>query len=386
MPGARRSPALIVVVLAAAIAGWGGAGVRAGVVGWPPSTLVVSEVQTGGASASDEFVEVANQGAAPVDLLGLEVVYATSTGSTVTRKATWAASLVLDPGKRVLLANASGVYAAVADVTYSGGFAATGGAIALRVVGGSVIDAIGWGDATNSFVEGVVAAAPPAGSSLERAPGGAAGNGTDTNQNSLDWFVQGVPSPQGSGGSGCACTRGVADAQSDRVSDADCEPDPESHARTDGDTQRDPDAKCYRYPDTESSSDATTHAEPDSDPDADADPHADAAPDGDPESNAHAEPDSDADTYADSDTDCSPHTDARPDADSDAEPDTDARSHADTGRRDSDLGCSRSRRRDCRDDRGRADDSARGARVQPRRVRPGRDGRDRAVPRRCRRR
>ena len=25
------------------------------VVGWPPSTLVVTEVQTGGASASDEF-------------------------------------------------------------------------------------------------------------------------------------------------------------------------------------------------------------------------------------------------------------------------------------------------------------------------------------------
>ncbi len=58
-------------------------------VAWPPSTLVVSEVQTGGASASDEFVEIANQGAAPVDLLGLEVVYATSSGSTVTRKATW---------------------------------------------------------------------------------------------------------------------------------------------------------------------------------------------------------------------------------------------------------------------------------------------------------
>src|SRR6188472_3551654 len=113
MARARRaaSPALIVVVLAAAVAGWGGAGVRAGVVGWPASALVVSEVQTGGASASDEFVEVANQGAAPVDLLGLEVVYATSTGSTVTRKGTWTSSLVLDPGRRTLLVNGSGAYA-----------------------------------------------------------------------------------------------------------------------------------------------------------------------------------------------------------------------------------------------------------------------------------
>ena len=84
-------------------------------------------------------------GAAPVDLAGLEVVYATSSGSTVTRKATWANPTILDPGKRVLLANASGVYAAVADATYSGGFAATGGAVAIRVVGGAAVDAIGWG-------------------------------------------------------------------------------------------------------------------------------------------------------------------------------------------------------------------------------------------------
>ena len=69
---------------------------------------------------------------------------------------------------------------AIADLAYSGGFAATGGAIALRVVGGAVVDAVGWGDATNAFVEGTAAPAPPAGSSLERLPGGLDGNGEDT--------------------------------------------------------------------------------------------------------------------------------------------------------------------------------------------------------------
>ena len=72
-------------------------------VPWPPSTLVVSEVQTGGASASDEFVEIANQGGGPVDLVGLELVYATSSGSTVTRKAVWDSSFVLESGRRVLM-------------------------------------------------------------------------------------------------------------------------------------------------------------------------------------------------------------------------------------------------------------------------------------------
>ena len=120
-----------------------------------PSTLVVSEVQTGGASASDEFVEIANQGTGPVDLAGLEVVYATASGSTVTRKATWTASTILEPGRRLLLANGGGSVAGIGDLTYTGGFAATGGAVALRVVGGAVIDSVGWGDADERVRRGI---------------------------------------------------------------------------------------------------------------------------------------------------------------------------------------------------------------------------------------
>src|SRR5512143_2709322 len=201
MDRARRAAltALIVVGMIATAGGSDGpVGLAslAATVGWPASTLVLSEVQTGGASASDEFIEIANQGPSPTDLIGLEVVYATSSGSTVTRKASWDASRVLAPGQRLLLANASGSYAPLADAVYSGGTAATGGAVALRIVGGSVLDAVGWGDATNGFVEGAPALAPPAGSSIERAPGGPAGNVTDTNDNSADWFVQSAPSPQ----------------------------------------------------------------------------------------------------------------------------------------------------------------------------------------------
>ena len=202
MDRARRAAltALIVVVMIGTAGGSdapGGVSALAAAVGWPTSSLVVSEVQTGGASASDEFIEIANQGSAPTDLLGVEVVYATSSGLTVTRKASWGSSRMLEPGQRLLLANASGIFAAVADATYSGGTASTGGAVALRIIGGPVLDAVGWGDATSGFVEGAAALAPPAGSSAERAPGGAAGNATDTNDNAADWFVQSMPSPQG---------------------------------------------------------------------------------------------------------------------------------------------------------------------------------------------
>jgi uncharacterized protein YdeI (BOF family) len=165
-------------------------------VTWPPSTLLVSEVQTGGATASDEFAEITNAGAQPVDLAGLEIVYATSTGSTVTRKASWSSSLLLHPGRHLFVANAAGSYAGLADATYAGGFAATGGSIVLRVIGGQPVDAVGWGDATNAFVEGSPAAAPAAGSSLERRPGGIAGNGSDSNDNITDWEAQAAPNPQ----------------------------------------------------------------------------------------------------------------------------------------------------------------------------------------------
>ena len=168
----------------------------AAAVGWPTSTLLVSEVVTGGASASDEFAELTNAGGTAIDLTGHELVYVTSSGGTVTRKAAWATATILGPGAHLLVANASGTYAAVADATYSGGFAATGGALVLRPIGGEPIDAVGWGDATNAFVEGSTAAAPAAGLSLERLPGGPAGNGTDTNDNQADFLVQAVSSPQ----------------------------------------------------------------------------------------------------------------------------------------------------------------------------------------------
>ena len=81
---------------------------------------------------------------------------------------------------------------------FSGGLAATGGALVLRPLGGSPIDAVGWGDALNAFVEGGAAAAPTAGSSIERRPGGPLGHGIDSNDNAADFALFDSPTP-GSG-------------------------------------------------------------------------------------------------------------------------------------------------------------------------------------------
>ena len=252
-------------------------------VGWPPSTLVVSEVQTGGASASDEFVEVANQGAAPVDLLGLEVVYATSSGSHgdakghvggVARSSTRASGSC--SRTRV------GVHAAVADVTYSGGFAATGGAIALRVVGGSVDRRRRVGRRDECVRRGAVAAG--AGRRFQpRAGAGWRGRERRPTRTRTPRLVRpGRAVAAGPGGSGRAGA-GRADADARRHADADADRLPTA---SDADTDRDTDARPptptrllrrlpARRPTPTPDRDADAHADPDADadPDGHADPH-----------------------------------------------------------------------------------------------------------------
>ena len=198
MPAPRRVYAVLslVLVMSASAAAALSPGL-ASAAEWPSSTgLLLAEVVTGGLSASDEYVEIANAGPVAADLGGCELIYVTASGATTTRKALFSTPLLLEPGQHLLVANAAGIYGPMADATYSGGLAADGGALALRTGAGSVIDAVGWGTAANQHVEGNVAPAPPAKSSLERRPGGPEGNTVDTNDNVSDWFLQPNPIPQ----------------------------------------------------------------------------------------------------------------------------------------------------------------------------------------------
>jgi hypothetical protein len=166
-----------------------------------PNHLVVSEVVTGGASASDELIELYNPTAAAVPLEGLELVYVTASGATISRRAAWELGAPsLGPGRHLLIANELGVYAGIADALYASGMAGTGGSVALRIQGASsAIDAVGWGTAASTWLEGQVAGAPPSGSSLERLPGGDAGSTQDTDDNGADFVVRAVPEPQNLG-------------------------------------------------------------------------------------------------------------------------------------------------------------------------------------------
>lgn len=166
-----------------------------------PGHLLLSELMTGGASASDEFIELYNPTATTLPLEGLEVVYVTATGATITRKAAWSAGAPgLPAGAHLLIANGAGLFSGLADVAYANGLAATGGSVALRVQGATTaIEAVGWGNAASSWLETRPAPAPAAGSSLERLPGGPSGSSQDIDDNLLDFAIQPIPDPQNSG-------------------------------------------------------------------------------------------------------------------------------------------------------------------------------------------
>lgn len=164
----------------------------------PPDHLVISEVVTGGTSASDELIELYNPTGVPLPLEGLEVVYASASGLTVSRRVAWEAGAPeLPPGRHLLLANELGAYAGIADALYASGIAATGGSVAIRIQGGaSAIDAVGWGTAASTWLEGTPAPAPAAGASLERLPGGSLGSTQDTDDNAVDFVERLLPDPQ----------------------------------------------------------------------------------------------------------------------------------------------------------------------------------------------
>lgn len=186
---------LVAAVLGSVLVPVGSAGVRGES---PPDHLVISEIVTGGASASDEFVEIYNPTAGFLPLEGLELVYVSASGATVSRRAAWDAGAPgLGPGRHLLVANELGSYAGIGDARYAAGMAASGGSVALRIQGASsAIDAVGWGTAASTWLEGTPAAAPATGASLERLPGGVLGSTRDTDDNAGDFVERGVPDPQ----------------------------------------------------------------------------------------------------------------------------------------------------------------------------------------------
>ena len=159
--------------------------------------LVINEVQTGSAaSANDEFIELYNPCALPVDPSNWTLVYRSAPGTSDVIVVQLANGQRIAAHGYLLIAGPAytGSGAAAADQTYGAGkLAAAGGGLAVRDLTQAILDSVGWGTATNAFVEGAVAPAPGDGQSIARTP-----NGTDTNHNDTDFQIAATPTPKAS--------------------------------------------------------------------------------------------------------------------------------------------------------------------------------------------
>lgn len=175
--------------------------------------LVISQFQAGGGTADDEFVELHNIGPAPVDLNGFRLVYRSASGnSDVGPLAVWTSPTIVQPGQYYLIATTAYDGPATPDLIYNAGtcqcsMGAASGGLAIRLGGqntGVIIDSVGWGMATNAFVEGTVTPAAGNNNSKSRLESGC----RDTDNNQAD-FVSTVPSsPRNSATAPSLCNGG----------------------------------------------------------------------------------------------------------------------------------------------------------------------------------
>jgi cysteine-rich repeat protein len=160
-----------------------------------PCSVRINEIQVAGdgaAASADEFAELVNPCTFAIDVTGWTLVYRSATGTADVSTATVALTGTMAPGSFRLYVgtgyNGGGTPDGVIGNSSTGSYAGAGGGVAVRAgpqSTGPIVDAVGWGTATNAFIEGTVAPAPPANRSLGRSPF----DGKDSNDNAADFVL-----------------------------------------------------------------------------------------------------------------------------------------------------------------------------------------------------
>ena len=174
--------------------------------------LVISQFQAGGGTADDEFIELHNTSSAPVDLNGYRLVYRSATGTNdVGPLAQWVTSTIVPAGGYYLIASTSYDGTPTANITYnpatcSCSMGAAGGGLAIKDASNAIVDSVGWGTATNAFVEGAVTPAPGNNNGGLRKQSGC----QDTDNNSNDFSTLTPSAPRNGSSTPFECSGGGA--------------------------------------------------------------------------------------------------------------------------------------------------------------------------------
>jgi endonuclease G len=148
-----------------------------------------------------------------VDLNGLRLVYRSAAGTSDVAFVNWTTSTLVPAGGYYLITSNAYDGTPAGNISYnpttcSCSMGAAGGGLAIRngdLNTGAILDSVGYGSATNAFVEGSVAAAPAANAGLARANNGC----QDTDNNANDFSVLATAAPRNAASAPNACGGGT---------------------------------------------------------------------------------------------------------------------------------------------------------------------------------
>lgn len=164
------------------------------------SGVFISELLPGIPGGNNtEFIELYNAGIQAVDLNGYTLWYLLGEGQEPTLVYEWTERTDMPGYGHLLLVRAGQDFGIIPDGLYDVSLFERKGGLLLRDAEGNEVDALGWGDAPAGYVAGDAAAPPDNGASLERLPGGEAGNGQNSGRNAADFTFNPTPTPQNSG-------------------------------------------------------------------------------------------------------------------------------------------------------------------------------------------
>ena len=163
--------------------------------------LLIGEVLPGihGVNNQMEFVELYNPGVEPVDLEGWSLWYQLDDGKDEELVFRWTSRSDVPALGHYLLGRSGQDVGALADAEFDVSLFEKRGGLALRDADGTPVDSLVWGEGPQAYRAGDAVAAPEAGASLERLPGGNAGNGQNKGDNEADFRANPEPGPQNSG-------------------------------------------------------------------------------------------------------------------------------------------------------------------------------------------
>ena len=180
--------------------------------------IVISQFQvtgdTPGNTSNDEFIELHNTSSNSVDLNGYRLVYRSANGTNDVAFIAWTTTTIVPAGGYYLIASINYNGAVTPNITYNPttcacSMSASGGGLAVRngaLNTGVIIDSVGYGTATNAFIEtAVTTAAPTTGdNSKARLTNGC----QDTDNNSNDFSTLTPSAPRNASNSPNLCSGG----------------------------------------------------------------------------------------------------------------------------------------------------------------------------------